>query len=163
VGDPAGDAAVIVAVLSAADVDAITALEERAHPGAWSRADVAAEHGRADAVVLGARDEDGALRGWCCVRRIVDEAWLLEIAVDPARRRRGVARALVDAAVDVAAAWGVAELWLEVRGTNEAARALYAARGFVERGARKGYYPARAGRPADDAVLLSLPVRRRGA
>jgi hypothetical protein len=42
-------------------------------------------------------------------------------------------------------------------------RALYAARGFVERGARKGYYPARAGRPADDAVLLSLPVRRRGA
>lgn len=152
----------IVAPLDVADVDDVVALAERA--GAWSRVDVAGEFGRADAVVLGARADDGALVGWCAVRRIIDEAWLMEIAVDPSARRGGVGRALVAAARDVAATWGVDALWLEVRAGNAPARALYAACGFVARGVRPGYYPPeQAGDAREDAVLLSLPARRREA
>lgn len=148
---------VLVRPLGPDALDDVAALEARAH-GAWTRDDVAVEFDRPDAVVLGARAEAG-LAGFCVVRRIVDEAWILEIAVDPARRRRGFGRVLVEEAARVAASWNVASLWLEVRASNAAARALYAACGFVEQGVRRGYYrPVVDGAAREDAVLLARRV-----
>ena len=62
------------------------------------------------------------------------------LAVTPAERRRGVARALLADLLREAGARGVMSLTLEVRATNDAAQALYRAHGFRLAGIRRGYY-----------------------
>jgi ribosomal protein S18 acetylase RimI-like enzyme len=62
------------------------------------------------------------------------------IAVDPARQRRGVGRALVDAAVAEARLRGARRLTLRVLGANEGARQLYESAGFVVEGVLRGQF-----------------------
>jgi ribosomal-protein-alanine N-acetyltransferase len=81
---------------------------------------------------------DGPVAGFVVARRVAeDESELLNLAVDPAFRRRGVGRRLVAALASGHA--GV--LWLEVRESNVGARKLYKSLGFLEAGRRPGYYP----------------------
>lgn len=85
-----------------------------------------------------------------------DDAALLEnLAVAARWRRRGVAKALCVAMVEWAAAEGAWGVDLEVRASNDAAKALYAGFQFVERGRRKKYYSD----PEEDAVLMELKLR----
>lgn len=85
-----------------------------------------------------------------------DDAALLEnLTVDVAWRRKGVARALCAALMDWAKSEGAWELDLEVRVTNEAARALYVSLQFVEQGRRKKYYSD----PEEDGVMMRLRFR----
>lgn len=72
------------------------------------------------------------------------------LAVVPAQRRRGVARALLDDLFAEAVRHGVREITLEVRAANEAAQALYRANGFVLSGLRRGYYRD----TGEDAVVM---------
>jgi [ribosomal protein S18]-alanine N-acetyltransferase len=75
--------------------------------------------------------------GFCCWRQSApDEAEILNLAVDPAWRRRGVGSALLTAVADRAK--GV--IFLEVAEPNAAAIALYRKHGWVETGLRPGYY-----------------------
>ena len=78
------------------------------------------------------------------------EVQILEVATRPSMRRRGVASALVRAALDLAPA---AEARLECRASNAAARRLYAGLGFAETGARRRYY----GDGEDAALLTRVP------
>jgi len=89
------------------------------------------------------------LQGFILCRAIADEAEILTLAVDPARRRAGVGRALVEAAAALAAQGGAGSLFLEVSADNAAALALYAAAGFGRVGLRRGYYVSGA-----DAVVM---------
>ncbi len=84
--------------------------------------------------------------GMILARTVADQAEILTLAVNPAARRQGVARALVDATRRTAASRGALTLFLEVDAANHAARALYAAAGFTEIGRRPAYYGP--GRPA---------------
>lgn len=59
------------------------------------------------------------------------DAWIGGMATAPAHRRRGLARRMLDAAVDAAAEAGCATVWLEVVDRNAAAVALYRTRGFA--------------------------------
>ena len=75
--------------------------------------------------------------GFCSWRQSApDEAEILNLAVDPAWRRRGVASALLNAVVE--RAHGV--IFLEVAAPNAAAIALYHRHGWVDSGFRPGYY-----------------------
>lgn len=76
------------------------------------------------------------------------------IAVDPGARRRGVGRALLEAAMSWAAARGARKMGLEVRASNIAAQMLYRSLGFAEEGRRAGYYR----NPEEDALLLGTLV-----
>lgn len=76
------------------------------------------------------------------------EAELLRIAVDPARRRGGEGRTLLRHCEAQLARMGIVTLHLEVRVSNAAARALYEREGWVPRGTRKAYY-----RDGEDAAL----------
>ena len=90
-------------------------------------------------------------------RVAADEAEILTLAVHPERRRHGLGSALLGAAVDRAIASGARSMFLEVAVTNKAARALYAAHGFVEAGLRRRYYS-----DGTDALILrstSLPEK----
>ena len=81
-----------------------------------------------------------------------DEGEILNLAVAPAGRRRGLGRALVEAMLEALRTRGIRQVYLEVRESNSSARALYASRGFKEVGRRKAYYR----RPVEDAIVLRL-------
>jgi ribosomal-protein-alanine N-acetyltransferase len=68
------------------------------------------------------------------------EAWINNIAVDPARRRRGVARMLMDDLLARARAGGAKSVLLEVAVDNVPAQRLYDAYGFYGIGVRRNYY-----------------------
>jgi ribosomal-protein-alanine N-acetyltransferase len=87
------------------------------------------------------------------IRAVADEAEVLTLAVAPADRRRGAAKALLAAGLDLAAAAGAQNAFLEVAADNAPAIALYHAAGFAQVGRRSGYY-ARADGPAVDALVL---------
>lgn len=81
-----------------------------------------------------------------------------EVVVDAARRREGIARRLVARVAYDAQMLGASTVSLEVDEKNAPARALYGALGLVEEGRRPGYYPAVAGGPAHDALILRAPL-----
>jgi len=105
----------------------------------------------ADGVVLLARDggPDGTLVGFASGRLMGDEAHVIRLAVDGARRRQGIGRALLAGLTSWAQQLGADALVLEVRESNAAALALYAEAGLTPEGRRPRYYP-----DGEDAVLL---------
>ncbi|QPF72308.1 ribosomal protein S18-alanine N-acetyltransferase [Roseateles sp. DAIF2] len=136
------------------DVEAVLAIEQRAYEFPWTRGNfidsLAAGY---EAFVL--RDEADALLGYCLAMPGVGELHLLNITVAPALQGRGHARGMLDALQALARAQGCEQIWLEVRQSNERARAVYQRYGFAEVGQRRAYYPAAQGR-REDAVLMSL-------
>ncbi|OGQ16795.1 MAG: ribosomal-protein-alanine N-acetyltransferase [Deltaproteobacteria bacterium RBG_16_71_12] len=144
--------------LATADLEPLSALEARAQPLPWSEDQLLLELVHDDARVLGLLD-DGALTGYVAVRRMVDEAWILNLAVDAPCRRRGLGRRLLDAARALATEWCSSSLWLEVREGNQAARALYQRFGMSERGRRAGYYaPIPPSTTRETAVVMAIDL-----
>ena len=96
-----------------------------------------------------------ARRGWRLPRALGEEGEILTLGVIPDRRRSGVGSALLAAIVAEARGQGLRALFLEVAQDNSAARALYAAHGFVQIGRRANYYRRPSGL-ADALVLRHL-------
>jgi len=147
---------VFVVRATAHDADEIARLLAACHAVPWTAAQVAAEIAQPPpAAVLVARGgSEGRARAACAYRVVADEMEVLDVSVDPRWRRRGLARLLVRLALARGARVGARVAHLEVRESNAAARALYAALGFRERGRRRGYY----GAPVEDALLLGRPL-----
>lgn len=91
--------------------------------------------------------------GFILGRTAGGECEILTLAVRPAARRQGAARALLEAALAGAVAAGAAAIFLEVAASNRAARRLYERSGFALVGRRKAYYRRR-DRPPLDALIL---------
>jgi [ribosomal protein S18]-alanine N-acetyltransferase len=155
----------LIRVLGVDDLEALHALERRSQPAPWSDDQLLLELVNEDAVVLGMEggsdSEGGAptLHGYIALRRILEELWVLNLAVDPSARRHGHGRALLLRAL----AWGKAQelssTWLEVREDNAAARALYESFGFEEVGRRPGYYPpAPPATERETALVMRRPL-----
>lgn len=85
-----------------------------------------------------------------------DEMEILDLAVEPASRRRGVGSALVDAALEHGRKAGAASVFLEVRESNERARRFYQKHGFAVSGRRPRYYRE----PGEDALVMSRSLGR---
>lgn len=78
--------------------------------------------------------------GYAIVLEVVDEATLMDIAVDSAFRGKGIGRSLVEFVVNHSLLHGVNEMWLEVRESNHNAIKLYESSGFEHIETRKNYY-----------------------
>lgn len=89
---------------------------------------------------------------FCTCWLVADELHINTVAVHPACRRQGLARALMQHVLADAGRAGVRRALLEVRSGNAAAIGLYEGLGFGTDGVRRGYYP---GDPAEDALILS--------
>lgn len=103
-----------------------------------------------DDLALVAEGEGGAVVGYLFARAAADEGELLNLAVHPDHRRRGLARRLSETALGMLRMEGVRRVFLEVRESNLSARSFYEIIGFRELGRRPGYYS----RPREDALVL---------
>ncbi len=97
-------------------------------------------------------------RGLVVLRQAADEAEIITIGILPDHRRRGLACALLDHALERSAADGIAVVYLEVSEDNTAARNFYRARGFGETGRRDAYYTG-ADATRMDAIVMALHLR----
>jgi len=98
--------------------------------------------------------EHGRIVGFVIFWVVVDEIHVLNVAVDPAQRRRGIARILLAELLDRGRANGLSMATLEVRRSNEPALSLYAGLGFRNVGVRKGYYVEE----REDAIVMTMDL-----
>ncbi|MDE3238819.1 MAG: ribosomal protein S18-alanine N-acetyltransferase [Paracoccaceae bacterium] len=103
----------------------------------------------------------GTEAGFAMGRAVLDEAELLTIVIDPARRGQGLGRALLAAFHADAAAQGACRAFLEVSAENAPAIGLYRSAGWQEDGRRPRYYATPEGRRID-ALLFSRGLETRG-
>lgn len=102
-------------------------------------------------------DGDAGLHGFALFAQILNEVTLLNIAVEPDWRRRGLACALLQFALPRLGLRSAVRCLLEVRVGNGAAIALYRSLGFRDDGIRRHYYPTVDG-GREDALLMSLAL-----
>ena len=94
---------------------------------------------------------DGSV-GFAAASLAFDTADILDVAVIPEMRGRGIARAMLTMLLRTLKEKGAASVYLEVRASNAPAIALYTSLGFKEYGVRKNYYTS----PREDAALYVL-------
>ena len=123
------------------DLDRIEEVERESYPTPWSRSMFAGELAKPSSICLGAFDtEDGALVGYLIISRYVDAWHVMNVAVSPAERRRGIAQHLLERLFELTANDRRRGYTLEVRVSNANAIRLYERLGFQARGLRRGYY-----------------------
>ena len=130
-------------------VSQIARLEAQCFSDPWSEKSVASELENPLSLWLVA-EENGQVFGYVGSQTVLDESDMMNVAVDPGFRRQGIARALIETLIAELSKMGSRCLRLEVRVSNENARALYARMGFQQLGLRKNYYH----NPKEDALIL---------
>jgi len=135
------------------DVAAAAALERRCFSDPWSEAAIADSFGGPGMRGLVATHPDG-LQGYVIARAVAGEAEILNLAVAPEVRGRGLGGRLLDAMLNLLRRAKVREVFLEVRRGNAPAHALYFSRGFEVVGQRANYYR----HPVEDAIVLRLAL-----
>jgi ribosomal-protein-alanine N-acetyltransferase len=131
--------AIEIRSLSLADLGDINEIEQRAYRTPWSRTMFAAELAKPTSICLGAFEDD-RLVGYTINSRYVDAWHVMNVAVDPTHRRRGIATRLLERLFELTRDDGRRGYTLEVRVSNVDAIALYEKLGFESRGMRRGYY-----------------------
>lgn len=133
-------------------LDSLATLERVCFSRPWSRQMLADELDNQCAAFLTALEPDtDRVIGYAGLLVAADEGYITNVAVEPSRRRQGVAAQLLQVFDSFARANKLAFLTLEVRPSNEAAIALYRSFGFEEVGRRRNYYDL----PKEDALILT--------
>ena len=130
-------------------VPQVAALEGICFRDPWSEKSVASELGNPLSYWLVAVEGETVL-GYIGSQTVLDESDMMNVAVSPEHRRKGIAQALVVALADGLREKGSSKLTLEVRTSNASAIALYEKLEFRQIGLRKNYYR----NPREDALIL---------
>lgn len=135
------------------DLSRLLALEERSFDRPWPAGAFEQELSLPQAEVWLAFDEGAPDRaiGYVDFWIVGPEINLLNVAVDPDCRRRGLAKDLLDRMEERAREVDAEVIFLEVRRGNEGARALYTREGYEQIGIRKRYYSD----TGEDAIVMS--------
>ena len=135
--------------LTYGDLPGVLSIERRAFPAPWSLAMFVLEVSKPSGVCLAAT-VDGVIVGYLVCSRYADVFHLMNVAVDPDRRRRGIAIRLIDRMLDEAGR--DQRFTLEVRVSNHGAIAMYEQLGFRRAGRRRRYYSDN----NEDAMIMWL-------
>lgn len=136
---------------SPSELDSVLAIEQASFTNPWTREMYAAELRNAGVSFFYlARDAERHVIGFCSFWLVLDELHINNLAVLPESRRQGAGSALLVRVLQEGARLGAHRATLEVRRSNEAARALYERFGFSTAGIRRGYYT----NPVEDALVL---------
>ena len=130
-------------------VPQVAALEAICFRDPWSEASVRSELTNPLSLWLVATEND-MVAGYVGSQTVLDESDMMNVAVHPDHRRRGIAESLVTALCDSLKQKGSSSLTLEVRSSNLGAIALYEKLGFTQVGLRKNYYR----KPKEDTLIL---------
>jgi ribosomal-protein-alanine N-acetyltransferase len=143
----------VIRPMTAADLDQVLAIEQASFRTPWQR-----EHFRQE---LSGRYSfpfvavcDGRVAGYVCLMSLYEQAQILDIAVSPEQRGRGVGLALMNRAIEVAREHQAEVLALEVRASSAPAIGLYEHTGFRRTGVRSKYYDA-----SEDAILMEKSLK----
>lgn len=143
----------VIEPASKRELGEIVDLERASFSDPWSLASFTAVVSEPAAFFATARDADSdRVAGYVVAWFVADEGEIANLAVREPTRRRGIGAALLDAALDEGRRRGAKAIYLEVRNSNAAARALYASRNFEEVGRRRNYYR----KPEEDAIVLRV-------
>ena len=135
--------------MTEAHVRQIAEIEKLCFSDPWSEKSVASELDNRLSLWLIALDGD-TVAGYVGSQSVLDEADMMNVAVHPDYRRRGIGRKLVQALSEALQKRGIRGLMLEVRQSNAPAIALYEKLGFQQVGLRPNYYR----NPKENALIL---------
>lgn len=93
---------------------------------------------------------EGENAGYLCMWSLFDEAHILDFAIDPQFRRKGLGEKVILNVIERIKENKIKKIFLEVRASNEAAKSLYKKVGFLNLAERKGYYS----NPTEDALIF---------
>lgn len=145
----------IIRKMNLGDVSAIAELEKLCFSDPWSEKSIASEVDNRLSYWLVA-EIDGVVAGYVGSQTVLDAADMMNLAVSPDYRRRGIGQALVNALVEHLQQNKVIALLLEVRVSNAPAIALYESLGFEQVGRRPKYYH----NPREDALIMRKELVR---
>ena len=133
------------------DLDEVLDIERKSFVTPWTREMFLSDIARNPAARYIVLEQDGAVAGYAGMWLVLDEAQIVNVAVAPQYRGKGLSHILLGDILQLAADSGMVSATLEVRRGNAAARRLYRDHKFVEVGCRKGYYSD----TGEDAILMT--------
>ena len=143
-------AELVVRKMEAGDAAAVAEIEYQSFPDPWSQKGVLETIDNPQAICLAA-EKAGRVMGYLLAYTAADEAEIARIAVIREQQKQGIGRKILDILIDICREKKIRKLMLDVRKSNEGAKAFYTKAGFVEDGIRRGFYA----KPQEDAVLMS--------
>lgn len=138
------------------DVQALLLIERLCFSTPWSETSFLSEI-RSQRTLALLAELEGQIVGYVFIQLVADECHLHDLAVHPQWQRRGIAKRLMQAALQEIEGSDKRFFFLEVRASNHAAIALYASLGFRVYATRKAYYD----NPSEDASMMRLDFRMR--
>lgn len=139
----------MIRLMEEKDIPAIAALEKQIFSAPWSENSIRSSfESRLSSWFVA--EEQGVVVGYVGSEAVLDSADMMNIAVDPEYRRKGIAQKLTEALMDHLKTKGIQFLMLEVRVSNLSAIALYEKLGFTVAGRRPRYYT----NPREDAYVM---------
>lgn len=139
-----------IVALHASHISEIAALEAASFSAPWDEVSIRGELDNPLALWLIAEDEKGSVLGYVGSQSCFEDADILNVAVAPEARRRGIAESLMLELERCLLPKGVEKITLEVRASNAPAIALYRKIAYQQVGIRKNYYE----KPREDALIL---------
>jgi len=147
--------ALVVRPMTLDDLDEVLDIERASFIAPWTPDLFVAEFGNPRSVKrVVTVGENGPVIGYVIFWIVLDEAHLMNVAVDEAFKRKGAAKLMLQKMIDECAGRGVRYVTLEVRKSNEAAIELYLRFGFKMVGLRKNYYV----HEHEDAIMMELEI-----
>lgn len=140
---------VIIRRMCAEDASYVAEIERKSFSEPWPEKEFT-KASAADNYIYLVAEHNNKIIGYAGCVFAADEADITNIAVDSYVRRMGIGRRLLLCLVEQAQKAGLANIFLEVRVSNEAARRLYVQTGFEVVGLRKNFYS----KPAEDGILM---------
>ncbi len=136
--------------MRADDLPQVLAVERASFVQPWSEGLFLDELAHADTRTWLVADSEWGIVGFGGLMQNLTDGHILDLAVRPDSRGRGVGRALVSALIERAVELGIHRMTLEVRPSNGVAQRLYEEAGFVSVGRRRGYYED----SDEDAIIM---------
>lgn len=140
----------IIENMEESDLKEVAEIEQKSFSDPWSLSMFRSELSNPASHTWIIKDSPGVIVGYICFWIIFDEVHLLNLAVHPGYRRRGIGSLLLTSSIDFWKKTGIRGVYLEVRESNIPAKRLYEKFGFRVIGRRYGYYK----RPVEDALVM---------
>lgn len=142
---------VMVALAAPEDLPEIVRIEQASFSDSWSLKGFEDALRYSYSTMLCAK-LGNAVVGYCCLYQVLDEGEIVNVAVAPEHRSRGIGRIMLDQLIARGKAKGVSRFLLDVRLSNLPAIRLYEGAGFKKLAVQKNFYE----NPSEDAWLMEL-------